>query len=111
MNRATGQILAQCGRCGLVQITVSSIAVHFDSAGVAYGHTQCPACRLDMWEELAGNTGNLLIRLGARRVTGPFSQEMLEHRAGPPLTTRDLRRFMRALRRRNPAEEALRFIN
>jgi hypothetical protein len=108
VNEQARQIIAQCGRCGLVEITVSSIVVHTDPEGTLYGHTRCPACLGDMWEELAGTTGDLLIRLGARRVTSSFSPELLEHRPGPPITERDVKRFVRALRRSDPAEEARR---
>lgn len=111
MSRQTRQIIAQCGRCGLVEITVSSIVVHIDPAGSLYGHTQCPACLADMWEELAETTGSLLMRLGARRVTGGFSPELLEHPSGgPPISPRDVKRFTRALRRSDPAEEARRLL-
>jgi hypothetical protein len=109
VSSPSDQIVAQCARCGLVQVTVSSIIVHLDSAG-CYGHTKCPACHVDMWEELAEVTGSLLLRMGARRLTGSFSPELLEHRPGPPLTPRDLRRFTRALRRSDPAEEARRLL-
>jgi hypothetical protein len=102
------QIVAQCARCGLVEVTVSSIVVHVDPARGMYGRTQCPACRLNMWEQLAEGTGRLLIRLGARRATGSFSPELLEHPSGPPITPRDVRRFARALRRHDPVAEASR---
>lgn len=94
----------------MVEIGVGSISVHVDPDGGYYGHTQCPGCLADMWEALAEPTGSLLLRLGARRVSGSFSPELLERHSGPPLTERDVKQFVRALRRSDPVEEARRLL-
>lgn len=111
MGRDIGQVMALCGRCGVVEIAVSSIVVRVDPAGAQYGLTTCPGCSTRMWEELETPTGDLLIRLGARCIQGSFSPEVLEHRPGPPITERDVKRFARALRRSDPAEEARRLLD
>lgn len=105
MHHKARPVLARCCRCGVVEIDVAAIVVHVDARG-CYGLAACPQCRRRLWDRLEDAAGDLLVRLGARRVEGMFSPELLERRPGPPLTERDVRRFARALRRCDPAEEA-----